>query len=356
MHTRFELRWHLGPTDAEEVEPELFPILQAIQEGGSLRVATQQVGLSYRHAWGLMQKWERLLGQPLAHLERGRGATLAPLGETLLWAQRRAAARLGPELESLASEIDRELGQVLAGGGTPTLMVYASHGLAVGVLRDLVNERHTVKMDLQFRGSLDSLRMLSAGRCDLAGFHLPEGELARRLAPRFRRWLHPKTQLLIHVVYREQGLMTLAGDPKGISRVEDLADRDVRFVNRQPGAGTRLILDQLLADAAIEPSAIKGYDTEEFTHMAVAAMVASGAADAGFGIEAAARQFGLRFVPVARERYFFALRREVLARPAVQDLLEVLRGQAFREQVAKLPGYDPSHAGAVLPVEELLPA
>jgi molybdate transport repressor ModE-like protein len=100
VETGFDLRWCLGLTQAEPVEPELFRLLQAIQECGSLQVAAKERGLSYRYAWGLIQKWGRSLGQPLACMERGRGATLTPLGQKLLWTQRRIMAHLGPELES----------------------------------------------------------------------------------------------------------------------------------------------------------------------------------------------------------------------------------------------------------------
>lgn len=355
MDFHFDLRWRFGPGAGEEVEPELFQLLQGIQEGGSLQVAARERGISYRHAWGLMQKWERLLGQRLAWLERGRGARLTPLGEKLLWGQRRAGARLGPELESLACELGSEIRGALAAEKTQPLRVFASHGLAVVVLRDLINAKTAVRLNLQFRGSLDSLRLLGGSKCELAGFHLPEGPLGARLAPRYLRWLDPEHHRLIHVVRRRQGIMTAADNPKEVGSIVDLAAREARFVNRQPGSGTRLIFDLLLEEAAISPEQIAGYNTEEFTHMAVAALVASGAADAGFGIQAAASQFGLRFVPIAEENYVFALRREALVNPAVLQLVEVLRSREFSERVGVLPGDDPAGAGMIKPIEEIIP-
>ena len=124
--------------------------------------------------------------------------------------------------------------------------------------------------------------------------------------------------------------------------------------NRQPGSGTRLLFDLLLEEAGLDPERISGYHTEEFTHMAVAALVASGAADAGFGIQAAASQVGLRFIPVAWENYLFALKREKLSSPGVSELFRVLRSAEFRDQVNALPGYEAAQAGVVMPLSQLL--
>jgi molybdate transport repressor ModE-like protein len=349
-----DLRWHFGESPAEEVEPDLFQLLQAIQEFGSLQLAAKKGEISYRHAWGLMQKWERLIGHPLATLERGKGARLTPLGEKFLWGQRRVLARLGPELESLASELDAELRLLLSRGTPAPLRITASHGLAIVMLRDLLHKTSVVKLDLQFRGSLDSLRTLAGSKCDLAGFHLPEGPLGRRVAPQYRRWLDPEDHVLIHVVRRCQGLMTQPDNPKGITTLTDLIKPGVRFVNRQAGSGTRLLLDCLLEEARMDPERITGYHTEEFTHMAVAALVAGGAADAGFGIQAAASQFQLRFVPVVWENYLLAVKRAELSSPGVFELLRILRGAEFRDQVNALPGYDAEQSGTAVPVSQVL--
>lgn len=354
MNLHFEICWRHGQ-NGQEFEPQLFALLEEIAASGSLQVAARECGVSYRYAWGLMRKWEQLLKQPLADLQRGRGAKLTALGAKLLWAQHRVQARLAPDLESLASELGTEIARTVADKGTPALRAFASHGLALGVLREMVNEAGALHLDLQFRGSLESLRLYRAGKCDVAGFHLPEGALGRRLAPRYRRHLDPQGDALVHVVRRQQGFITAPGNPKKIASVRDLTRKGVRFVNRQPSAGTRLIFDLLLEDTAVEADRIHGYATEEFTHMAVAAMVASGAADAGFGIKAAAAQFGLGFVPVTEENYLFAVRRQALNTPAMVEVLRILRSRDYQKRVAALPGYDANGAGIVLPVQQLLP-
>ena len=127
------------------------------------------------------------------------------------------------------------------------------------------------------------------------------------------------------------------GNPRRIRQLSQLARPGIRFINRQAGSGTRLLFDALLADAGINPSRIAGYDMEEFTHGAVAASVASGMADAGFGIEAAARQAHLAFVPLARERYFLAFRNP--DSPATTRLLAFLRTTKWRNMLAQYRGY-----------------
>lgn len=353
MQVGFDIRWRVG-REGQPLDPRLFELLSAIAEAGSLQRGAALVRLSYRHAWGLLQRWEALLGQPLVKLERGRGARLTALGEKLLWADRRVAARLAPELESLASALRGELAQMLGSQQPPPLRICASHDLTLPPLRDLLHQQGAAHVDLQFRGSLDSLRLLAGGRCDLAGFHLAEGPLGRLLAPRYRPWLS-RRQRFIHVAHRQQGLMIRHADAKGIRRVADLARPGVRFINRQSGSGTRVLLDTLLNACGLESARVDGYASEEFTHMAVAAMVASGAADAGFGIEAAAAQFDLHFIPVVRERYCLAVRRESLAGPAASALLLALLSPEFKRSVRHLRGYDPGEAGTLLGLRDVLP-
>jgi len=347
------IRWQLGD-DLTPLDPRLFVLLHAVTDAGSLRAAARAAGLSYRHAWGMLQAWEQRLGTPLASLERGRGARLTPLGERLLWAEQRARLRLDNELEGLAAALREELEAAAATARAP-VRIFASHGLAVGILRELALERGAPPIALHYRGSLESLRLFAAGRCELAGFHLPEGELGADLGPRFRPWLRADRHRLVHVVRRRQGLMTAPGNPLGLRHVGDLTRPEVRFVNRQPDSGTRLLLDLLLRRAGVDTRDVRGYHSEEFTHMAVAAMVATGAADAGFGIEATARHFGLDFLPVVWERYYLALERDNLSHPIARLLLEVLASDAWHARVRALPGYDTAESGRVLSAGEVLP-
>ncbi len=339
------LKWSLGRGEMAEMPALLFDLLQAIRDRGSLARATRGLGVSYRSGWNLLHRWAGGLGQALVELEPGRGARLTALGEKLLWARGHAQSRLAPVLSDVAAQLVAELDVVT--NKPASLVVFASHSLAQDTLRELVRRRAGVDLELHNHGSLESLRLFGEGHCDLAGFHIVEGELRKELARAYRPLLDARRHSLVRVAHRRQGLMLPPGNPRGLATLHDLARANVRFVNRQPGSGTRLLFDALLRRDGVGPASIRGYDTEEFTHSAVAALLASGAADAGFGVEAAAARFGLAFVPFADEAYYFAVRTADLRRPAVVGLVEVLAGTAFRESVRAMAGYDPRDAGRV---------
>jgi molybdate-binding protein len=149
--------------------------------------------------------------------------------------------------------------------------------------------------------------------------------------------------------------MVAAGNPKKIYEVADLARADVRFINRQASSGTRFLLEGLLKAQGIEHSRIAGFEQGEFTHAAVAAYVASGMADVGFGVETPARHFKLDFVPLANERYFLLCRTALMRTPAIETVVAALRAPALIEALNALPGYDPAIAGTVTPLREAFP-
>ncbi|HVS27471.1 MAG TPA: substrate-binding domain-containing protein [Burkholderiales bacterium] len=355
IQVKLNCQWSLGSVFAQHYDPQIFRLLEAIHRTGSLNKAAPIIGLSYRHLWNQIGKWSEMLGQPLAILERGRGARLTPFGEKLLWADQRVKARLGPQLESLASELEQELNETF-NAGRSTLRIHASHDLALSELRDILNQtQNGPRLDLQFRGSLDCLASLARSQCDLAGFHLPEHGVSKNLLLRYRKWLRPRSEKLIEFVTRQQGLMLAPGNPRQIYDLGDLAKPEVRFVNRQQGSGTRLLLDMLLDQAGIKQGQIQGIQHEEFTHAAVAATVASGKADAGMGIEAAAKQFDLDFVPLASERYFLIARQQSLLQPAVKQLILAMQSSEFKNMIARLPGYDASRAGEFTSIRKVFP-
>jgi len=145
---------------------------------------------------------------------------------------------------------------------------------------------------------------------------------------------------LMNLVYRTQGLLVAKGNPLNITRLEDLARPGIRFVNRQGGSGTRVLLDYLLNQKGLSKEEILGYEREEFTHLNVAVAIASGSAEAGLGIQSAAEALGLDFVPIGEERYDLAIPREYLEEPRMKTLITVVQGEEFKEEVLKLGGYD----------------
>jgi len=336
----WRFRNHLG----QQLEPALFDVLAAIGESGKLTEAAKRAGYSYRHSWNLLKRWSEFFGAPLATLTQGRGARLTPLGEKLAWAAQRIHARLGPQLDNLAAEIDLEMMRAIH-ALKPIVRIHASYGFAVARLPQFAAEHSDVRVDLQYVGSLEAFSALARGNCDLAGFHVPLGRGSDELRARFERNLKPRPMRVIKLVTRTQGLFLARGNPKGVRALADLASRHVRFINRQQQSGTRLLFDLLLAEAGVRQSSIAGYETAEFTHSAVAAFVASGMADAGFGVQPAAAQFKLDFVPLAQEAYCLAGRDETWETPAVRTLLALIGGRKFAASVRELAGYDTIGAG-----------
>jgi len=347
-------RWTIHYRGERQFDFVLVTLLQAINETGRLTEAAKRAGISYRHAWNTIEKWGTFFASPLVVMARGRGTQLTPLGEKLLWAGQRVQARLTPQLESLSSDLARVLNETLT-STTPALRVHASHDFAVAKLRDLLNKGNKMRLELQYRGSLDALASLCHGGCDLAGFHIAAGPLEAEIMPRYAKWLKPRLHRLIHFVTRTQGFVVARGNPKGIKTVAGLTQHGVRFVNRQRGSGTRTLLEQLLVQAGVDRAHIDGFEDEEYTHAAVAALVAGRLADVGFGVQAAADQFALDFIPVATERYFLICRHETLDHPIVRDILLLLRSEGFKRIVAALPGYSAERSGDIATIGETLP-
>ena len=349
---QIETAWRIGTSEAELADPLLFRLLEAVEASGSLAKAAQSLGFSYRHIWGSLGKWEKAVGRPLVRLERGRGAKLTDFGEKLVRAEQTARSRLERQIETVQHDLEHELAAELL-RGTTNLVMHASHDLALAHLRDLVQKQHGMQLQLQYYGSLESLDSLAQGRCDIAGFHLPEGGLETDFFLH-RRAFKARDHTLIRCATRTQGLMVAAGNPKSIRALPDLTRRDVKMINRQPNSGTRLELDQLLREAKIDSGLIAGYDTVEFTHLAVAATIASGMCDVGFGIEGAAAQYKLGFIPLLRERYYLACRSEIVDARPVSSLIAALKSQEFAALAGKLAGYDWAGVGETLSAEVVL--
>jgi putative molybdopterin biosynthesis protein len=236
----------------------------------------------------------------------------------------------------------------VAGG----LVAIGSHDLSLDVLGDLLRRRHPgLSLGSVNAGSLAGLQALARGEAHLAGTHLLDERTGDYNASYVRDMMPGRRVALFCLVLRQQGLIVARGNPLGLEGVADLAAAGARFVNRQRGAGTRVLLDYLLRSVGVQGDAINGYRREVYTHLAVAAEVAGGGADAGMGIMAAARAAGLDFVPVAAERYELAIPGELWQEPRVQALLELAAGRGFREEVEALGGYSVAATGEVRWVE-----
>ncbi|MEA2270168.1 MAG: molybdopterin molybdotransferase [Solirubrobacteraceae bacterium] len=194
-------------------------------------------------------------------------------------------------------------------------------------------------------GSLGGLVALRDGLCHVAGSHLLDPASGEYTLPYVDRVMGDRDVAVIRLVHRDQGLIVAPGNPLGLAGIDDLANPDLRYVNRQRGAGTRVLLDHELARRGISPDAVPGYAREEHTHLAVAAAVAAGRADCGLGVMAAARAFDLDFVPVTREPYDLVLATETLENPITAPLWRLLEDPRFRAAVEALGGYDTAETG-----------
>lgn len=339
-----------------DVHNPLFDLLSALHQAGSIQHAAKAMGASYRHVWGALKHWEEVLGEPLANWVQGQPARLTPFAERLLWAETRARARLTPHIEALRAELERVLVEALD-GDQQVLTLFASHDLALPALRDLASNEQRLHIDLKFAGSLDALRALNEGRCLVAGFHVARLEgRASVFAKALKPLLKPGRHKLIGCTRRTQGLMVAAGNPQQLAGLADLRRNGLRFAHRQAGSATRLLTEHLLAEAGMPPDALPGsLGPTEDSHLAVAALIASGGADAGIGIEAAAQAFGLGFVPLVEEDYFLVCLKEALDHPAVRKLRDALAGEGWQRQLAQMPGYRAGSRGEVLSLVKALP-
>jgi putative molybdopterin biosynthesis protein len=230
-----------------------------------------------------------------------------------------------------------------------TILCTGSHDIAVGVLEDQLKLSYPeLKIAATNVGSLGGLLALERGETHIGGTHLLDPASGAYNIPDIKKIIPKVALVLVHLAQREQGILVARGNPKSITSLEDLARPGIRFVNRQAGSGTRVLLDHELMKLRITPAALTGYDREEFTHMAVGVSVASGLIDAGLGVRAAATALDLDFIPVATEEYDLVMARWFYDSERGQKLMNIIRSDGLKRAVAKLGGYDPARAGEIL--------
>lgn len=339
------------------VRNPLIDLLRAVSSHGSISAGARALGLSYRHVWGELKRWENELGNELVVWEKGQSARLTDFGNKLMWAERQAQARLAPQIEALRAELERSYALAFD-DSVHVVTLYASHDEAISALREYASQQEPgrLHLDIRFTGSVDAIRALNEGRCVMAGFHTLLGTGKRTLTERtYKPLLQPGQHKIIGFAQRTQGLMVAKGNPLNLRSLQDLAERRARFANRTLGSGTRVVLDELLAQTGLAATDIQGYQHTEPSHAAIANAVAAGQCDAGLGIAAAAQQAGLDFVPLADERYHLVCLKSALAQPGIQCLLQLLKTPAWASEVAKIPGYMAMQSGEVLSMRRVLP-
>jgi len=360
---RLQLHYTLGQDSSPaRVRNPLIDLLQAVASQGSISGAARALGLSYRHVWGELRRWEDALGNGLVVWEKGQSATLTEFGSKLMWAERQAQARLAPQIEALRGELERAFA-VAFDPQAHVATLYASHDDALAALREYAlladsdnPSAGPLHLDIRFCGSLDAIRALNEGRCEIAGFHTLQNPARGSLAERmYKPLLRPGWHKIIGFAQRTQGLMVARGNPLALQSLQDLQRSQARYINRAHGTGTRLVLDELLAQAGLQGTDLRGYDQTEPSHSAAALAIAAGHADAGLGIELAAHKQGLDFIPLVQENYFLACLKSVLDQTPTQALLTLLRTAQWQARLDAMQGYRSSYCGEVLALRSVLP-
>ena len=332
----------------------LMALLQAVDQQGSISAAARQLSLSYRHVWGELKRWEDVLGHELIIWEKGQSAKLTEFGDKLMWAERQTQARLAPQLQALRADLERTFA-VAFDPEAHVLTLYASHDDALPRLREQAASAG-LHLDIRFCGSVDAIRALNEGRCTLAGFHTQNAPAdTSHTAKAYKDLLKPGLHKIIGFATRSQGLITAAGNPLQLHRLADVARTQARFVQRSPGTGTRVLLDDLLAQAQLRTQDLNNWPDEEPSHTALAEAIASGRCDVGLGIESTARARGLGFVPLVQEQFHLVCLKSALDTPATQALRSLLQTPAWQDTLNTLPGYQAQGSGHVQSLSQQLP-
>ncbi|MBI2539624.1 MAG: molybdopterin biosynthesis protein, partial [Deltaproteobacteria bacterium] len=230
-----------------------------------------------------------------------------------------------------------------------TIVCTGSHDLSISVLEDRLKLFYPeFKIAATNVGSLGGLLALQRGETHVAGTHLLDPDTGSYNIPDIKRTIPNTPVALVHLAQREQGLLVCHGNPRKISGLKDLGRKDVTFINRQPGSGTRVLLDFELKRLKLDPDSIRGYEREEFTHMAVGVAVVSGLADVALGVRSAANALGLDFIPVGEEQYDLLFWRPFFESEKGEKLLQVIRSADFKKAVSALGGYDTHSTGEIL--------
>lgn len=323
-------RYILGEREAK--------ILEGIKKYGSFMATSKSLGITYAYAWNVIDDLSKRIDNPVVRAQRGGdaggGTALTETGERML-----------EEYLALEDKVSRLLGSrrelKFIKFRRPDLSIIGSSCVGVKILAGMVTRYSVEVVEV---GSTAGLAALMLGEADVSGVHLFDEESGTYNVPFIKRSWAGGTAALIMGYRREQGLMLKSGNPKGIKGLEDIGVKGVRLVNRNPGSGTRELLDRLIKEHRISPKEIRGYDFEVRTHEEVARAIEDGRADVGLGLRATAEIYGLDFVKACEEDYDFAVETKRLGKAPVKAFIEVLRSKEFHVELEKrAPGITPRH-------------
>jgi len=296
-------------------------LLREVQRGKTIQSAAEALDVSYRTLWNQLKVAEKALGTPLLLSTKGHGSKLSPAAESFL----NSVAEMERRFDRVSQDEVRRLSGELSSLINPRPMLWVFCSSSDPLIEQVIDG--SAHIDYQTMGSGQALERLLSGDADIAGFHLPDQDSLLQV----QAHLKSAGMMAYPVMRRTQGLMVSTGNPLRIKKLVDLARPEVRFINRQKGAGTRLLLDTLMEKEGIRSDRSRGYRHEEFTHTAVATAIVAGTADAALGLKYIAAQFRLGFVPLEEETFYLAMSTKVHASKPIQKFIQSLQALAAKQ-------------------------
>ena len=310
-----------GKSHASTDLSSIATLLREVQRGKTIQSAAEALDVSYRTLWNQIKVAEKALGTPLLLSTKGHGSTLSPAAESFLNSVAEMERRFDRVSQDEVRRLSGELSSLINPRPVRWVFCSSSDPLIEQVIDGLTH------MDYQTMGSGQALEKLLSGDADIAGFHLPDQDSLVQV----QTHLKSAGMMAYPLMRRTQGLMVVTGNPLRIKKLVDLARPEVRFINRQKGAGTRLLLDTLIEKEGIRSDRIRGYRHEEFTHTAVATAIVAGTADAALGLKYIAAQFRLGFVPLEEETFYLAMSTKVHASKPIQKFIQSVQALAAKQ-------------------------
>jgi len=296
-------------------------LLREVQRGKTIQSAAEALDVSYRTLWNQLKVAEKALGTPLLLSTKGHGSKLSPAAESFL----NSVAEMERRFDRVSQDEVRRLSSELSSWMDPRPVRWVCCSSSDPLIEQVIDG--LTHIDYQTMGSGQALERLLSGDADIAGFHLPDQDSLLQV----QAHLKSAGMMAYPLMRRTQGLMVSTGNPLRIKKLVDLARPEVRFINRQKGAGTRLLLDILIEKEGIRSDRIRGYRHEEFTHTAVATAIVAGAADAALGLKYIAAQFHLGFVPLEEETFYLAMSTKVHASRPIQKFIQSAQALATKQ-------------------------
>lgn len=316
------------------------PPLRSVTPVELMRKVPSRLGIEEFVRLSVGRVGDKVVGIPL-----GRGA-----GNITTLTRAQAISRIPADVEGLPEGAVIPAALTVPAESLDSIVIcVGSHDNTLDLLADaLMGQADPFRLVSTHVGSMGGITALKNASCHLAGMHLLDEDSGDFNFSFLERYYPDADVTLINLAIRHQGIIVAKGNPHGITGVEDLDDGTLRFINRQRGAGTRILFDWHLQQAGISPAKVNGYDKEESTHMAVAVNVLTGAAHCGMGIYAAAKALNLDFVPLARERYDLAIPNVFMSDPRIQSVIALLQDAAFIKRIADMGGYETTLTGQVM--------